>query len=195
MTKKVGVIGVALASLWAVPAIAAEAGLPPSPFETGLSGFGMGVGAGLAGGYLVARSGGSISSEWRAVVAGGVIGALAGGTAGLTLGFVANGPTSQGRGYLIIRDMSYGGSFGAVFGGLIGGLVALRTNHLENVLFGAAIGTLSGTALGLVYGSLERNPWASGAEVPRKTAWNVGVVPLMKAGGTLSLGPSVSGRF
>lgn len=200
MTKKTIVISVAVATLWAVPATAAvpesEIAPPPSPFETGLRGFGMGIGAGLAGGYLVARSGGFTSGDWRPLVAGAAIGALAGGALGVTLGFVDNASTTRGRGFLVMRGMTYGGSFGAVFGGLIGALAALKTNHLENVLFGAAIGTLSGTALGLVFGSIERNPWASGGGVhPRAAAWNIGIAPWLTTKGALSLGPSLSGHF
>ncbi len=210
MTKrtgvKVGVIGVpamvlcaTLMATLALPAVAAPAAVSPapSPFETGLNGFGMGIAAGLAGGYLVARSNGLTSSDWRPVVAGATIGALAGGGLGLTLGFVDNASSTPGRGFLVMRDMAYGGAFGAVFGGLVGALAALKTNHLENILFGGAIGILSGTVIGVVIGSVERNPWASdgGGPYARPTAWNLGVTPVLTARGGLALGPALSGQF
>jgi hypothetical protein len=165
----------------------------PSPFETGMRGFSMGLGAGLAGGYLVARDNGFTSSDWRPIVAGAGIGALAGGVLGFTLGMVDNNSASPGRGFLVMRGMSYGGGFGMVAGGIIGGLAALKTDKPEHIFFGAAIGTLTGTVLGLVLGTIERNPWAPSGRVP--TAWNVGVVPCTTADGGLAFGPSLSGHF
>jgi len=166
---------------------------PPSPFEIGLRGFGMGLTAGIAGGYLVARDNGLTASDWRPIVIGAGIGALAGGALGFTLGIVDNNSAAPGRSYLVMRGMSYGGMFGLVAGGIIGGLAALETNKAEHILFGAAIGTLSGTALGLVLGATERNPWASGARGP--AAWSLGVAPYRTAEGNVQLGPSVSGTF
>ena len=202
LIRRTVVTGVALAAVGstaetrAAPPAELEPGVPPSPFETGLNGFGMGIAAGLAGGYLVARSGGFTSGDWRPLVAGAGIGALAGGTIGLTLGLVDSNSSSRGRGFLVMRDMAFGGWFGAVFGGVAGGLAALETNRLENVLFGAAIGTLAGTVLGLVYGSVERNPWSGGlGGRPRASSWNLGITPLLTTSGALSMGPSLSGRF
>lgn len=153
----------------------------------------MGLSAGLAGGYLVARDNGFSSSDWRPIVAGAGIGALAGGVLGFTLGMVDNNSAVPGRGFLVMRGMSYGGGFGMVAGGIIGGLAALKTDKPEHILFGAAIGTLSGTVLGVVLGSLERNPWAAGGRGPM--AWNVGVTPCATADGGLAFGPSLSGHF
>ncbi|HEX3696690.1 MAG TPA: hypothetical protein VH374_15020 [Polyangia bacterium] len=181
---------------WAQANVSTPSAPPPSPFETGISGFGMGIAAGLAGGYLVARENGLQRRDWRPVVAGAAIGALAGGALGLTLGFIDNGARPSGRGYLITRDMAYGGTFGTIFGALIGGLVALETNRPENILFGAAIGTLAGTGAGVVFGSLERNPWAkSGGTAPRAVGWNVTLAPSLTAKGTLAVGPRIAGAF
>jgi len=166
---------------------------PPSAFDIGIDGFGMGIFAGLAGGYLVAREGGLHTSDWRPLVAGAGIGALAGGALGLTLGIVSTDAASQGRAYLIMREMNRGGQFGLLAGGIVGGLVALGNDHPEHILLGAAIGTLSGTAVGLLVGSLERNPWAPPRVGP--VAMQVGVTPLQGVRGDLSFGPSLLGRF
>ena len=166
---------------------------PPSAFDSGIDGFGMGIAAGLAGGYLVAREGGLHTSDWRPLVAGAGIGALAGGALGLTLGLVSSDPASQGRSYLIVREMGRGGQFGLLAGAIIGGLVALDNDKPETILLGAAIGTLSGTALGLVLGSVEHNPWAPARVGP--VALQAGVVSCQTARGALSWGPGVIGRF
>jgi len=166
---------------------------PPSAFDIGIDGFGMGIFAGLAGGYLFAREGGLHASDWRPLVAGAGIGALAGGALGLTLGIASTDAASQGRAYLIMREMNRGGQFGLLAGGIVGGLVALGNNHPEHILLGAAIGTLGGTAAGLLVGSLERNPWMA----PRvgQVALQLGVTPVLSPRGELSFGPSLLGRF
>ncbi|MEO8214344.1 MAG: hypothetical protein ABI560_14185 [Myxococcales bacterium] len=166
---------------------------PPSPFETGMRGFGTGLVAGLAGGYLFAREDGFHARDWRPLVAGAGVGALCGGVLGFTLGMVDNNAPVPGRGYLVMRGMAYGGTFGMVTGGIIGGLAALSTDKPEHILFGAAIGTLSGTVLGLVLGSVEKNPWAGGGQGPR--SWSFGITPYATTRGTLAMGPSLSGRF
>jgi hypothetical protein len=193
---QVGTIVFALASTICATAVAAPdtSAPPPSVFETGMNGFGMGLTAGLAGGYLVARSDGFTSRDWRPLVAGAGIGALAGGVLGLSLAIYDNNSAVRGRGFLVMRGMGKGGVFGAVAGGIIGGLAALGTDNPEHILFGAAIGTLAGSALGLVVGTFERNPWAS--QNQSRVGWNVGVAPYGGAGGArLAWGPVLSGRF
>ena len=166
----------------------------PSPFETGMRGFSMGLAAGLAGGYLVARENGLHSSDWRPLVAGAGIGALAGGALGLTLGLVDNNSAAPGRGFLVMRGMAAGGGFGLVAGAIVGGLVALETDKPEHILLGAAIGTLSGTVAGLVLGSVERNPWAPGSS-RGPSSWSLGVTPYRTVRGDLAFGPIILGRF
>jgi len=166
---------------------------PPSAFDIGIDGFGMGIFAGLAGGYLFAREGGLHTSDWRPLVAGAGIGALAGGALGLTLGLTSTDAASQGRAYLITREMNRGGQFGLLTGAIVGGLVALSNDHPEHILLGAAIGTLGGTAAGLLVGSLERNPWAAPRVGP--VALQLGVAPFTGTRGELSFGPNLFGRF
>jgi hypothetical protein len=155
----------------------------------------MGLSAGLAGGYLVARENGFHSSDWRPLVAGAGIGALAGGALGFTLGMIDNNSRTPGRGYLVMRGMSYGGGFGMVAGAIIGGLTALETDKPEHILLGAAIGTLSGTALGLILGSVERNPWVGAPVARAPSAWNMGVGTYPTTRGGLAFGPSLSGQL
>ena len=172
---------------------------PPSPFQAGMHGFSMGLAAGLAGGYLFARDDGFDKRDWRPLVAGAGIGALGGGALGFTLGLLDNsssgvgGGMSPGRSYLIMRGMSEGGGFGMVAGGIIGGLAALKTDDPEHILFGAAIGTLAGTGLGLLYGSLQSNPWDTSRH--SRYALTFGFQPYRTSGGGLTFGPSVGGRF
>ena len=191
----VGTTFFALATIFSATAAAAPdtSAPPPSVFETGMNGFGMGLAAGLAGGYLVARSDGFSSRDWRPLVAGAGVGALAGGALGLGLAIYDSNSPVRGRGFLVMRGMGTGGVFGAVAGGIVGGLAALGTDKPEHILLGAAIGTLSGTALGLVIGSLERNPWAPQNQ-PR-VGWNLGIAPCGGGGGRLAWGPVLSGRF
>jgi len=164
---------------------------PPSPFEMGMRGFGAGLAAGVAGGYLFARQDGFTSRDWRPIVAGAGVGAVAGGLMGVALGVVDSNAAIPGRGFLVLRSTAYGGMFGAVTGGIVGGLAALSTDKPEHILLGAAIGTLSGTVIGVVLGAIERNPWAPGGQ--RRLSF--GVSPYSTGNGSMAFGPSLSGRF
>jgi hypothetical protein len=164
---------------------------PPSPFESGMRGFGTGLAAGVAGGYLFARQDGFTSSDWRPIVAGAGVGAVAGGLTGFALGVVDSNSVIPGRGFLVLRSTAYGGMFGAVTGGIIGGLAALSTDKPEHILLGAAIGTLSGTVVGVVLGAIEPNPWAPGG----RHGLSFGVSPYSTGNGSLAYGPTLSGRF
>src|SRR3982751_1077309 len=75
----------------------------PTTFEYGFHGFFLGGVAGLGAGYLVGRSGGWHQDDWRALVYGTGIGALAGGALGLGLGISDMASETPGRGYFILR--------------------------------------------------------------------------------------------
>lgn len=176
--------------------------LPPSPFESGVNGLGMGAVVGTAVGYLVARDDGLTKSDWRPILLGTGIGALAGGALGLTLGIVENGsPAHAGRGYLMMRDMAYGSEFGLFVGAIAGGLVALDTHRGEQILFGGAIGTVAGAGVGLLIGSVEHNPWAAPAPSPvtgappAVTRFTPTMVPYKTAAGGVDLIPGFCGLF
>jgi hypothetical protein len=175
---------------------------PPSPFETGMHGFGMGVTVGAAAGYLVARDDGLDRRDWRVVAMGTGIGALAGGAMGLALGIMERSSSgAAGRGYLVMREMGHGSRFGLVGGAIVGGLTALDDDDYELILFGGALGTLIGAAVGVLVGSVERNPWAQSdlaapppGAIARSGAWTLTATPLV--GPTrLSWGPGLVGRF
>jgi hypothetical protein len=138
----------------------------PSIFTYGFNGFFLGSLAGVGAGYLAARSGGWDKDDWQPLAYGAGIGALAGGTLGLTLGITDMVNETPGRGYFILRDGGYGLGFGVATGAIAGGIAAVSTKKPENILFGASIGALAGTAVGVVLGIIEGNrAWSRGKRV------------------------------
>jgi len=127
----------------------------PSVFTYGWRGLAIGGLAGLSLGYIVARDDGFASDDWKPVVYGLGVGALAGGGIGLTLGFVDLADDRPGMGNVALRDMLNGALFGAAAGAIVGALVLISSEDPEHILFGAAVGTLSGTLIGLVVGVIE----------------------------------------
>ncbi|MFM2417010.1 MAG: hypothetical protein RL385_1733, partial [Pseudomonadota bacterium] len=127
----------------------------PSVFTYAFRGFGVGAAGGLAGGYLVARRDGFAWHDYRPLVLGAGIGALAGAGGGLTLGFMDLASDRPGRGNIALRDTLYGTGLGALVGTVAGALVVIRTHDGEHIPFGAAIGTLAGIAGGLIVGLIE----------------------------------------
>ena len=127
----------------------------PSVFTYGYRGLLTGSLTGLSAGYLVARQDGFEGDDWRPLVLGAGIGALSGSVLGLTLGFVDLSDDQPGMASIALRDMLYGAGFGALLGTITGGLFIIRTHDPEHLLFGAALGTVVGTGLGLVIGLIE----------------------------------------
>jgi drug/metabolite transporter (DMT)-like permease len=168
----------------------------PTVFTLAYEGLMVGAGAGLAGGYLVARDNGWQSSDWKPLAYGAGIGALVGSGIGLTLGVVDVTQDKPGRTRYVLRDMLYGEGFGATVGGIAGGLTAISTKKPEHILLGASIGVLSGAVFGAVFGFIEgRHVSAHGSLDKDKQRFALSVVPVVEAGGKLAFLPALSGRY
>ncbi len=165
----------------------------PSIFSYGFSGFLLGGAAGIGGGYLAGRSGGWHDDDWRALGYGAGVGALVGGALGIGLGIADMASQTPGRGVFVLRDGGYGMGFGAATGAIAGGLAALSTDHKENVLLGASIGALAGTAVGLVLGSIEGQRWRGRAVSATGVALTV--LAARDAGGGTAWMPALGGRY
>jgi energy-converting hydrogenase Eha subunit A len=169
----------------------------PTVFTLAYEGLMVGAGAGLAGGYLVARDNGwKTSEDWKPLVYGTGIGALVGSGIGLTLGVVDVTQDKPGRTRFVLRDMLYGEGFGATVGVIAGGLTAISTKKGEHVLLGASIGVLSGAVLGAVFGFIEGGHSRAHAALDTSNQrFALSVVPVVEAGGTLAYLPALSGRY
>jgi len=126
----------------------------PSVMKYGTNGFMTGAQIGLAAGYL-ATGREYESPEWRKLVFGAGVGALAGTGIGLTLGVVDVGGPSPGTGWLALRDTGYGVGLGVLVGTATGALFLINHGKPKNLLTGAAIGGLIGAATGAVVGVIE----------------------------------------
>jgi hypothetical protein len=165
----------------------------PSIFDYAYSGLGLGLGVGLAGGYLVARDDGWEKSDWKPMVYGAGIGALAGAGIGLTLGVIdVTQSKPSRRAHRVLHEMGLGAGFGFTVGAIVGGLAAISTKKVEHVLFGGAIGILAGTAAGGIFGLLEGDD--ANAHAARQP-FGIAVVPVMEANGKLAYLPSLSARY
>lgn len=157
----------------------------PTVFDHAYQGLLVGGVAGLATGYFWARpDNDKDDTAWKPLVYGAGIGAIAGSAVGLTLSIIDLSQNKKGRHGYVMRDGLYGAGFGAILGGLTGGLVALSTGKGEHVLYGASIGVLSGTVLGMTLGAIEGY---------QET--HVAILPVSEADGKVVLVPAVLGRF
>jgi hypothetical protein len=169
-----------------------EALYTPSIFVYGFDGFFLGGMAGLGGGYIAARAGGWHHDDWQPLAYGAGIGALAGGALGLSLGITDMVNETPGRGYFVLRDGGYGLGFGAATGAIAGGLAAVSTKKPENILFGAAIGGLVGTGVGVILGVIEGNrAWRRHSSV----AMTMTLAPAEQVNRQLAWMPAVVGRY
>jgi len=144
-----------LAAQLALPSVAAAADEePPTMVSYGVNGFFTGAPIGLAAGFLATGSKYE-SDEWRTLVMGAGIGALAGVGVGLTLGFVDIGREPPPVGYMVLRDMGSGMWLGAVVGAAVGALFLINSGEGKDVLTGASYGALIGTGVGIAFGVIE----------------------------------------
>ena len=181
----------------AAPVESAEPEGRPSVFTYAGRGFLVGGMVGLAGGYLAARRDGWEDNDWQPLAYGTGIGALTGGTLGLTLGILDTSRNTPGYGALILRDTVYGAGFGAVAGGIVGGLTAISSREGENILLGASVGTLVGALAGIVLGVVEGNAALerSGYNQPRAEGFGLGLMAARGVDGKPRWLPSASGVF
>jgi len=127
----------------------------PSVFTYAWRGFTLGAIDGLALGYIIARDNGYNKGDWKPLAYGAGIGALAGSGAGFTLGFMDLADNRPGTASIVLRDMVYGMGFGIVAGALTGTLFMIDSEEPEHILFGASVGALAGTGVGMVVGFIE----------------------------------------
>lgn len=165
----------------------------PSVFTYGYRGLLTGTFVGLAGGYVRARRDGFERDDWRPLVLGTGIGALAGATVGMTLGFVDLNADNPGYAAIALRDTLYGAGFGSLIGVVVGGLVIIRTREAEHALFGMAIGTMVGSVVGLGIGLIEGRRIVSSPRHARR--FQPDLWTTRDANGGLVLAPGLSGRF
>jgi hypothetical protein len=175
---------VTIVGLFALPVHATDS-RRPTVFDGAYQGLLVGGTAGLATGYLFARQEGwDGDKDWKPLVYGLGIGALAGSAIGLTLGIVDVSQDKHGRNGYVMRDGLYGALLGAILGGIAGGLAAISSEKGEHVLLGSSIGVLSGTCLGMGVGFVEGYREHSAS-----------VAPVQQADGSVSFIPAVSGTF
>jgi hypothetical protein len=139
----------------------------PSIVGYGFEAMGSGAAIGLGVGYL--STGPEFQSgEWKKLVYGTAIGALAGLGVGIVLGVVDAG-TSKGRGvgFYMVRDSNYGWSVGFVVGGIVGLLKWIGDGTGKDLLRGMAWGTVIGGGAGFLVGILEAALRGGGAKEER----------------------------
>jgi len=169
----------------------------PSLLSYGFDGLFAGGLTGLSMGYLATGSHYE-SDEWKALVFGAGVGALAGLGGGVAAAVVDSNTDGPPTGAIILNDMWYGLLLGGAAGALVGALVLIYSDHPKDVLTGAAIGAISGDAVGLTLGIFEsaarrrRYKSSSRSRPPRLTA-SINLWP--EGGRSLAVLPALSGKF
>jgi hypothetical protein len=196
----------ARASRWALIALAllptrALAEMPDaaSLFDYGFKGFTVGAEVGLAVGYIAT---GAVyqKDEWRMLVVGMGVGALAGMTTGIVVAVADSSGSGSPMGYYVLRDAGYGTLPGALMGAVTGSLLWVANGTSKDVLKGAAFGTLFGAAAGIGYGVLEGkhgtslHPVEAGYGLGKQKQWGVRLFPAPATGG-VGLAAQLFGRF
>jgi hypothetical protein len=167
----------------------------------GMQGLTTGAGTGLAIAFLSTGSEFE-SSEWKNLLIGTGVGALAGLGIGIIVGVVDTGasPHANGPGMYIIRDMNLGLSLGALAGGIIGTLVwatsddGVAKDVLYGLAWGALIGVGAGLVLGIIEGSLRSSGRRSSETVQRGLRFDLAFTPPAKGAVPMPY-PTLSGRF
>ncbi|HTM45268.1 MAG TPA: hypothetical protein VL137_09960 [Polyangiaceae bacterium] len=171
----------------------------PSVFTYAWRGFTLGAIDGLALGYIIARDNGYHKGDWKPLVYGAGIGALAGSGVGFTLGFIDLADNRPGTAGIVLRDMVYGMGFGVFAGALTGALFMIDSKKPEHILFGASVGALAGTGVGMVVGFIEGPVITNSASHRRAGSNDLMLRPTLGAtqdyGNNLVLTPGFSARF
>jgi hypothetical protein len=117
-------------------------------------GFTLGLEIGLAVGYL-STGNHYADREWRKVLLGMGIGAVAGITAGVFIAAADYSTRGSPMGYYILRDTNYGTLVGAAMGAVVGTLLWINDGSSRDLLRGLSYGTLFGAIVGITYGIIE----------------------------------------
>jgi hypothetical protein len=149
----------ALAMSLALNAVApakSQAAMPDADIllDYGFRGFTLGAELGLSVGYLSAGNRYE-QHEWRKLVLGMGIGALAGLTTGIIIAVADVASGSVPVGYYVLRDAGYGTWIGAAVGAIVGALLWVDDGRPRDLIQGAAYGSLFGAVAGLAYGIIE----------------------------------------
>lgn len=185
------VLGVSIA-LGAIAPAKSRAAMPDADafFDYGFKGFTIGAELGLSVGYLSAGNRYE-QDEWRKLVLGVGIGALAGIATGI---FIAVADVTSGSvpvGYYVLRAAGYGVWIGAVVGALVGGLLWIDDGQPRDLIQGAAYGSLFGAVAGMAFGIVEGKNATPPARRYYGDDWRFSVSPLPGSG----LAGMVSKRF
>jgi hypothetical protein len=193
------VVGLLVVALGTLAPAQARAELPTraSFLDYGFQGFLLGVEVGLPIGYL--STGPTYeSSEWRKLVFGAGIGALAGMSTGFVLAITDT--TERGVGFHILRDSGYGALIGAALGVGVGALIWVNADSSDPVgkdmLKAGSFGALIGAGLGAIYGvfdgaSASKHQHYAGAQAPaerdRGIHFTVSPLPAARGAGMAAL--------
>jgi hypothetical protein len=159
-------------------------------FDYGFKGLTIGAELGLSAGYLSAGTRYE-EHEWRKLVLGVGIGALAGLTTGIIIAVADVSSGSVPVGYYVLRDAGYGTWIGAAVGALVGGLLWVDDGRPRDLIQGAAYGSIFGAVAGLAYGIVESKNATPPSRRYYEDDWRFSVSPLPASG----LAAMVAKRF
>lgn len=126
----------------------------PSLLSYGFKGFLLGGELGLSVGWLTTRPTFD-SNDWRNLVFGTGLGALAGVATGVALAMLDTGTPPPATGWYVLRDGGYGTLLGGLAGAAVGALFVIDSGKPKDILTGASVGSLVGAAFGVVFGIIE----------------------------------------
>lgn len=177
----------------------------PSLLSYGFKGFWLGGELGLSLGWLSTRPTFD-DGDWRNLVFGTGLGALAGVGAGVVLAMIDTGTRPPSTGWYVLRDGGYGTLLGGLAGAAVGALFVIDSGQPKDILTGAAIGSLVGAAVGVAFGLIEaqathrerdrEKPAAERRSRRERTFWfDLQTMPALGPGIAPKLLPGLTGRF